>query len=100
MGRKKLVKEEMIEEVKGEEVEMEKDLENSVEKTEKVLLEKVKKLKCDYKIFKSERNKAKMHVPEKCEICGKSFEEKDDIYVAWGKDLKEIFICKECAEKE
>ena len=78
----------------------EKVLETSVEVSEKVLLEKVKKLKCDFKTFKTERDKAKMRVPDKCEICGKSFKEKDDIYVAWGKDLKEIFICKECSEKE
>lgn len=72
----------------------------SVEASEKVSLEKVKKLRCDFKTFKTERDKAKMRVPNKCELCGKSFKENDDIYVAWGKDLKEIFICKDCAEKE
>lgn len=77
----------------------EKDLEVSVEASEKVSLEKVKKLRCDFKTFKTERDKAKMRVPNKCELCGKSFKENDDIYVAWGKDLKEIFICKDCAEK-
>ena len=77
----------------------EKDLEVSVETSEKVLPEKVKKLKCDFKIFKTERDKAEMRVSDKCEICGKSFEEHDNIYVAWGKDLKEIFICEKCEEK-
>lgn len=129
MSRKKVVKEIVdIENVKKEEkegvekdlaifeeskIQMEKDLVNfaefgiptekvlgtSVEVSEKVLLEKVKKLKCDFKTFKTEREKAKMRVPDKCEICGKSFKENDDVYVAWGKDLKEIFICKECSEK-
>lgn len=78
----------------------EKVLGTSVEVSEKVLLEKVKKLKCDFKTFKTERNKSEMRVPEKCEICGKSFEKDDNIYAAFGKDLSEIFICKECAEKD
>lgn len=99
MSRKKVVKEE-IEEVKGEVAEVEKVLKTSVEESEKVSIEKVKKLKCNFKTFKTERDIAKMRVPEKCEICGKSFQEDDNMYVAWGKDLKEIFICKECAEKE
>lgn len=99
MGRKKVVKEE-IEEVKAEVAEVEKVLEASVEESEKVSIEKVKKLKCDFKTFKTERDIAKMRVPEKCEICGKSFEENDDMYVAWDKEMKEIFICKGCAEKE
>ena len=96
MSRKKVVKEE-IKEVKAE---VEKVLKTSVEESEKVSIEKVKKLKCNFKTFKTERDKAKMRVPEKCEICGRSFQEDDNMYVAWGKDLKEIFICKECAEKE
>lgn len=96
MSRKKVVKEE-IKEVKAE---VEKVLKTSVEESEKVSIEKVKKLKCNFKTFKTERDIAKMRVPEKCEICGKSFQEDDNMYVAWGKDLKEIFICKECAEKE
>ena len=79
---------------------MEKVLEASVEESEKVSIEKVKKLKCDFKTFKTERDIAKMRVPEKCEICGKSFKEEDDMYVAWDKKMKEIFICKDCAEKE
>ena len=99
MGRKKVVKEE-IREVKGEVAEVEKVLEAPAKETEKVSLEKVKKLKCDFKTFKTERDKAKMRVSDKCEICGKSFEENDDMYVAWDKKMKEIFICKDCAEKE
>lgn len=88
MSRKKVVKEE-IKEVKTEVVEV-----------EKVSIEKVKKLKCNFKTFKTERDKAKMRVSDKCEICGKSFEGNDDMYVAWDKEMKEIFICKACAEKE
>ena len=102
------VKEAEIENKKEKIKEMEKDLatekvlENSVEKTEKDLkqYDKINKLKCDYKTFKTERNKSEMRVPEKCEICGKSFEKDDNIYAAFGKDLSEIFICKECAEKD
>jgi len=87
---------------KIENVEAEKVLENSVEVKEKDLkkYDKIKKLKCDYTIFKTERNKSKMYVPEKCELCNKDFKEDDNIYVAWGKEMKEIFICKECADNE
>jgi hypothetical protein len=79
--------------------EAEKVLEKSVEVMEKDLknYDKIKELKCDYEIFKTEREKAKMYVSEKCEICQKNFKKKDNIYVAWGKELKEIFICKKCA---
>lgn len=99
MGRKKVVKEE-IREVKGEVAEVEKVLEAPAKESEKVSIEKVKKLKCNFKTFKTERDIAKMRVPEKCEICGKSFKENDDMYVAWDKKMKEIFICKDCAGKE
>lgn len=92
MSKKKTVKKEVV----G----AEKDLITSVEVPKKVSIEKVKKLRCNFKTFKTERDKAEMRVPDKCEMCGKSFKENDDIYVAWGKDLKEIFICKDCAEKE
>ena len=88
MSRKKVVKEE-IKEVKTE-----------VEEAEKVLIEKVKKLRCNFKTFKTERDKAKMRVPDKCEICGKNFEDNDDMYVAWDKEMKEMFTCKDCTEKE
>jgi hypothetical protein len=99
MGRKKVVKEE-IEEVKGETAEMEKVLEAPAKVSEKDSIEKIKKLKCNFKTFKTERDIAKMRVPDKCEICGKSFKEEDDMYVAWDKTMKEIFICKDCAEKD
>ena len=81
----KKLKKAQIEEKREEIKELEKDLETSVEVSEKILIEKVKKLKCDFKTFKTERDKAKMRVPDKCEICGKSFKESDDMYVAWGK---------------
>ena len=71
---------------------------NKVEEKKKIKLDVIKKLKCDYEVFKRERDNAKMRVPNICEVCGRRFEQNDNVYVAWGKDLKEIFICKECAE--
>lgn len=97
MSRKKIV--DMKKVKKEEREELEKDLVTSTEVSEKVLPEKVKKLKCDYRTFRIERNKAKMRVPEKCELCNKKLKDDNNVYVAWGKDLKEIFICEECAEK-
>lgn len=62
-------------------------------------IEIIKKLKCDYKLFKDERIKNKMFVPDNCESCNNIFKSKDNIYVAITKQKKELFICKNCAKK-
>ena len=78
--------------------EIKKENVKKVEEKKKIKLDVIKKLKCDYEIFKKERDNAKMRVPNTCEVCGRRFEQNDNVYVAWGKDLKKIFICKNCAE--
>lgn len=62
-------------------------------------IERIKKLKCDYKLFKDERTKNKMFVPGGCELCNKKFIDSDKIYVAITKQKNELFICENCAEK-
>lgn len=70
---------------------------NAKEVEEKIIIGKRGKLKCNYLQFKKERSKYNMHVPEKCIICGRRFEESDNIYIALDKKLQEIFICENCA---
>lgn len=74
------------------------DTKGKTQGEDKQTFDKIKKLKCNYEIFRTERNKAKMRVPEKCEICQNTFKDNDTIYVALGKKLNQIFICEECAE--
>ena len=103
-------KEEIIKELKKELADFsehkiparaEEDLEMSKKTTENPEIsevEQTKKLKCNYEIFKNERNKSKMRVPEHCEICKNKFEDNAPIYVALDKKLNQIFVCEKCAE--
>lgn len=61
----------------------------------------VKKLKCDYTVYKRERTNLKMPVVEKCQKCGKKFKDGDELYSAYieNKDIKQNYIiCKNCAK--
>ena len=61
----------------------------------------IKKLKCDYTVYKKERTKLKMPVVEKCQECGKDFKDGDELYTACTEkdDIKQNFlICKNCAQ--
>ena len=91
MSNFKEIKKEELKKVNLKKIEADKIEEKKKE------LEAVKRLKCDYQLFKEERTKSDMRVPDTCDICGRRFDGKDNIYVAWGKDLKELFICKNCA---
>ena len=59
----------------------------------------IKKLKCDYTIYKEERTKYNMPVEEVCSKCGKRFEAGEDLYTAFeeGKRGSQI-ICGNCAK--
>lgn len=61
----------------------------------------IKKLKCDYTIYKREREKLKMKVIEKCSKCGKKFKDGDELYIGYTKkgNIEQNFIiCKKCAK--
>lgn len=61
----------------------------------------IKKLKCNYTVYKRERTNLKMPVVEKCQKCGKSFKEGDELYTGYTEkdDIKQNFlICKNCAQ--
>ena len=61
----------------------------------------VKKLKCDYTVYKNERTNLKMPVIEKCQNCGKKFENGDELYSAYkiNDNIKQNYlICKKCAK--
>ena len=89
----KKVAEEVPEEVQeaGEEVEK--------KNTEKFT--EIKKLKCDYTVYKRERTKLKMPIIEKCEKCGKQFKNGDELYTAYTEkdNIRQSYlICKKCAK--
>ena len=61
----------------------------------------IKKLKCDYTIYKREREKLKMKVIEKCSKCGKKFKDGDELYIGHtkkGNIEQNLIICKKCAK--
>lgn len=59
----------------------------------------IKKLKCDYTIYKEQRTQHNMLVEEFCSKCGKSFKAGEEIYTAFeeGKQGRCI-ICGNCAK--
>ena len=61
----------------------------------------VKKLKCNYTVYKRERTNLKMPIVEKCQKCGKKFKDSDELYTGYTeKDniRKSYLICKNCAK--
>ena len=61
----------------------------------------IKKLKCDYTVYKRERTNLKMPVTEKCQKCSKKFKDSDELYTGYTeKDniRKSYLICKKCAK--
>ena len=61
----------------------------------------IKKLKCDYTVYKRERTNLKMPVAEKCQKCSKKFKDSDELYTGYTeKDniRKSYLICKKCAK--
>ena len=61
----------------------------------------IKKLKCDYTVYKRERTKLKMPVAEKCQKCSKKFKDSDELYTGYTEkdNIKQSYlICKNCAK--
>lgn len=61
----------------------------------------IKKLKCNYTVYKRERTNLKMPVVEKCQKCGKSFKEGDELYTGYTEkdNIKQSYlICGNCAK--
>lgn len=99
--------------VVAEEVEEIKDLKESGKNATRIVMfddmtleeerfTNIKKLKCDYTIYKNERTKLKMPVITKCQKCCKSFKAGDELYSAYKKSDetgKKYLICKNCAKK-
>ncbi len=57
----------------------------------------IKKLKCDYTVYKRERTNCNMPVQTECSRCGKKFEEGDELYIA-NSNGKDCIICSKCAK--
>lgn len=61
----------------------------------------IKKLKCDYTVYKKERTNLKMPIVEKCQKCGKKFKDGDELYTGYTEkaNIKQSYlICKKCAK--
>ena len=61
----------------------------------------IKKLKCNYTVYKRERTNLKMPVIEKCQKCGKKFKDGDELYTGYTEkdNIKQSYlICKKCAK--
>ena len=72
-----------------------------VEQKNELKFTDIKKLKCDYTVYKRERTKLKMPVVEKCQICSKNFKDGDELFTGYTiKDnIKQSYlVCKKCAK--
>lgn len=89
----KKVVEEVLEEVQA--------VAEEVEQKNKPKFSDIKKLKCDYTVYKRERTNLKMPVVEKCQKCGKQFKDGDELYTAYTEkdNIRHSYlICKECTQ--
>ena len=92
---------EEVEEVSKEVVEEAQVEAEEVEQKNKLKFTDIKKLKCDYTVYKRERTKLKMPVVEKCQICSKNFKDGDELFTGYTiKDnIKQSYlVCKKCAK--
>ena len=91
------------EEVSEKEFEEMQAVAEEVEQRSKRNFTNITKLKCDYTVYKREREVLKMHVIDKCQNCNRKFKEGDFLYSAYveNKDTKQNYIiCKKCARKQ
>ena len=61
----------------------------------------IKKLKCNYTVYKRERTNLKMPIVEKCQKCGKKFKDGDELFTAYTEkdNIRQSYlICKKCAK--
>lgn len=73
-----------------------------VEQKNKPKFSDIKKLKCDYTVYKRERTNLKMPIVEKCQKCGKQFKDGDELYTGYTEkdNIRHSYlICKECTRK-
>jgi len=99
---KKTNKKEMEKDLKVKEKDLNTEISEVMEKVfEEGAMEKVftniKKLKCDYTVYKRERTNCKMPVQKECAKCGKKFKEGDELYIA-NSNGKDCVICENCAK--
>lgn len=61
----------------------------------------IKKLKCNYTVYKRERTNLKIPIVEKCQKCGKNFKDGDELYAGYTEkdNIRQSYlICKKCAK--
>ena len=77
------------------------EVEEEVEKKNTEKFTEIKKLKCNYTVYKRERTNLKMPIVEKCQKCGKNFKDGDELYAGYtekDKIKQSYLICKKCAK--
>ena len=100
----KKVPEEVEEVSKKEDEEVQEEVQavpEEVEKKNEPKFTDIKKLKCNYTVYKNERTKYKMPIIENCQSCHKKFKNGDLLYSAYkeNENIKENYIiCNKCAE--
>ena len=81
--------------------EEEQEVTEEVEQKNEPKFTDIKKLKCNYTVYKRERTNLRMPAVEKCQECGKNFKDGDELYTAYTEkdNIKQSYlICKNCAE--
>ena len=95
------VPEEVSKKVAEEVPEEVQEVAEEVEQKDEPKFTEIKKLKCNYTIYKRERTNLKMPVIEKCQKCGKKFKDGDELYTGYTEkdNIKQSYlICKKCAK--
>ena len=95
------VPEEVSKKVAEEVPEEVQEVAEEVEQKDEPKFTEIKKLKCNYTIYKRERTNLKMPVIEKCQECGKNFKDGDELYTTYTEkdNIKQSYlICKNCAK--
>lgn len=79
---------------------MNKELEKDFEVLEKDF-DHILKLKCNYYVYKTEREKYKMPISKKCFKCNKDFKDNDKLYqIEYENGSKSKIMCEKCISKQ
>jgi predicted nucleic acid-binding Zn ribbon protein len=79
---------------------LEKDLDTNSGEAEKDL-NHILKLKCNYYVYRTEREKYKMPISQKCFKCNKNFKDNDKLYqIEYENGSKSKIMCEKCISKQ
>ena len=79
---------------------LEKDFNTNLEEAEKDF-GRIIKLKCNYYVYRTEREKYKMPISKKCFKCNKNFKDNDKLYqIEYENGSKSKIMCEKCISKQ